>query len=248
MTAKLFAFLTLAHAAYLTSANAATIIWGSSVTISGDSDVSTSGTSVFAASFDNDGSTVTVNGVNFVGGSSAGVANSSAYTPNLSYSVTSSNGNVYGSASAPFSSLSANYQALLESGIYNNDGTLSETLTLGNLTIGQAYQVQIWINDSRANSNAAGTMTIVGTSTVLDYNTGTSGAGGVNPYAGGGLGQYAIGTFTANATTQSFDLSAQGSSWHLSALQLRAIPEPSTSLLSLGALTGLGMFFRRRRS
>lgn len=248
MTSKFLALLALTSTTFLASANAATIVWGSAVTISGDSDVSTTGTSVFAANFDRDGSTITVNGVNFVGGTAAGVTDSTAYGSNLAYTVTSSTATAYGSGTTPFSNLSANYQALLEAGIFDTGtGPHVETLTLGNLSIGQMYQVQFWIHDARSNSNAGGTMEIVGTSTVLDYNTGTSGTGGVNPYAGGGLGQYAIGTFTADATTQSFNLNAPDGQWHLNALQLRAVPEPSRSILALAGVTALALIRRRPR-
>ena len=249
MTSKFLALLALTPAMFLASANAATILWRSAVTISGDSDVSTTGTSVFAANFDRNAATTssTVNGVTFVGGSS-GLTDSSIYGNSLTYDVTSSATSAYGSSSAPFSGLSASYQSLLQAGIFDSGaGPHAETLTLGNLSIGQMYELQIWVHDARGNSNAAGTMQIVGTSTVLDYNTGTSGAGGVNPYANGGLGQYAIGTFTADAATQSFDLNAPDGQWHLNALQLRAIsiPEPSRAVL-LGFAT-LGVLFRRRR-
>lgn len=249
MTSKLLALLSLAPAVFSVSASAATIVWGDAVTISADSDVSTTGTSVFAANFDRNSATtsITVNGVTFVGGSS-GLTDSTIYGNSLTYDVTSSATSAYGSSSAPFSGLSVDYQSLLQAGIFDTGaGPHAETLTLGNLSIGQMYQVQFWIHDARSNSNAGGTMEIVGTSTVLDYNTGTSGAGGVNPYAGGGLGQYAIGTFTADATTQSFNLNAPDGQWHLNALQLRAVPEPSRSILALAGVTALALIRRRPR-
>jgi hypothetical protein len=58
--------------------------------------------------------------------------------------------------------------------------------------------------------------------------------------------QFAIGTFTANGTTQ--DLSAVANGFgqaHINALQVRAVPEPSSAvLISLG---GIALILHRRK-
>ena len=54
---------------------------------------------------------------------------------------------------------------------------------------------------------------------------------------GSGLGQYASGVFTADATSQVLSLATSGfGNAHINGYQLRAIPEPGT-----GALPGLGL-------
>ena len=76
------------------------------------------------------------------------------------------------------------------------------TITLKNLTTGSQYAVQVWLNDSRIyGQGRAGTVTGGSGNTVtLDYNsTDTSNANG-------GVGQYSIGTFTADATSQTFTI------------------------------------------
>ena len=67
----------------------------------------------------------------------------------------------------------------------------------------------------------------------------------------GGVGQYVIGTFTADATTQQIVFQGEGTglnggSTQINAFQLRAIPEPASTEL-LGIFGVYGMCQRRRR-
>lgn len=215
---------------------AATVSWSAPQGITGDSDVSTTGILVVAANFA--GSATTINGVNFsaYSGTISGVSDTFDLNP----------GSVFGFAATPYNTLSSTYQALVNSGRYTDGATL-ETLNLTGLSIGQTYQVQFWVNDSRgASSGWSRTLQITaGTSTTLDYNVQNQ---------GGGLGQYVLGSFTANATTQSFDLlgghpsGSTSASTQLNGFQLRNItvaPEPSVILLG-GA--GLLVLLRRKRS
>ena len=103
------------------------------------------------------------------------------------------------------------------------------TLTLNGLTPTQQYMVQIWSNDGRVGSlNQLVTFT-AGNAVSLNRNT----------TGGGGLGQWVIGTFTADAITQDITVSnslSQGLA--INGLQVRTtIPEPSATLLG-----SLGMF------
>lgn len=57
--------------------------------------------------------------------------------------------------------------------------------------------------------------------------------------------QFAVGTLIASGTTQSLFAEAQGfARAHINAIQLRAIPEPSVSLL--GGLGALALLRRRK--
>lgn len=106
----------------------------------------------------------------------------------------------------PFSNLvTVAYQRLLSSAWWNDGDYLNPTttarytLTLTNLTIGRKYNFQVWVNDTRLNNlgqNNPALYTEVSdgvTSVQLQHN--------VND-ALGGIGQHAIGTFTADATSQ----------------------------------------------
>ena len=217
------------------------IVWGSPQTVSGDSDVSTTGSLVYAFTFGGTAAppSATVNGVTFSPFTVPGGIVTSATVGSVTISESPGNlfaYNTFGSASAPFSTLSSDYRTLLGSGAYA-DLPANITVTLGGLTSGQQYQVQWWTNNSANLSPIYGggftntTATAVNAVT-LDANT-TNTVGGV--------GQYAIGTFTALGTTQPFILSEpSGFNPLINALQVRMVPEPTTSaFVLLGATAGL---------
>ena len=235
---------TLALAA-ATAAHAAVVTWGAAQNITGDSNVSTAGTLVGAF---NTGAVgvppTTVNGVTF----------QSFAVPHLTFGATvgnfaiasgaafSSFNTAFGSGSPPFTNLSAQYQTLLRSGIRN--GNNGFTLTMSSLTVGTQYAFQWWANGSDLFS--FGNFPVVasaGNSVTLFTNpTDTN----------GGLGQFAIGTFTADATTQAINFGGSAAP-NLNAFQLLAVapvPEPGSALaglLALGACAG-GLFKRNRRA
>ena len=215
------------------SADAATITWGSATTISGTTDVNTEGTLFAASSFGSN--SVTVNGVTFdawspVPSGTAGVTsgNFTLLQPDTGFAIL----NAFGSSAPPFSGLPTEYQNLLSDSIYSF-GPGSSTVTVSGLTNGQEYSIQFWANDSRPAIGA--TQTVDGIT--LDVNT---------TNADGGVGQWIRGTFTADASFQNFNVSTVAPAGYYSAIQVRAVPEPS-SLAGLGVVgAGLAAVIRRR--
>ena len=225
------------------------MIWQPAQSISGDSDVKTQGSLLYAYNVGASGvSGATVNGVAFL--AYAFPANFTAQTVTVgSVSMTESPGylvssNTLGGGSAPFTSLTSGYQALLGSG---GSATLpnSITVTFGGLTASQQYLVQWWSNNS-----GNGKIDYLG----LNNTTATSGLTSATLDANttdtvGGLGQYVTGTFTANSSTYSMELAATdlySDAPLINAFQVRAIPEPS-SLALLAAGCGVVVLRRRRK-
>jgi len=236
--------------------SAAVINWGSAQTISGDSDVSTTGSLLYAYNIGNSAvQATTVNGVTFA----------PFVFPDRSAFVTSSGtGSVtftefggalwgiatLGAGSTPYSNLSSDYRTLLD---FGGGATPYETITaaLGGLTIGQQYQLQWWASNA-ANIRSPGDYDLVSTQAsatnqvTLDDNV---------TDAVGGLGQFVIGTFTADSTTQTLTFEGVAGDPLINAFQVRAVPEPSAvpeidpnslgSVLAL-VLGSLGLLERRR--
>jgi hypothetical protein len=228
------------------SAHGAAITWGSPTTISADTDVSTSGTLDRAFNFGGASAprAVTLNGVPFTFFGVDGSPSTTVGTTTLASSAGAVFGTTdnFGSSSAPFTGLSADYQRLAANGAFATSGTL--TLTLSGLVVGQTYLFEWWVSDSRAavGPHRQGTAT-AGNAVQLQFNAqGTE----------GGVGQFAIGTFTADATSEVISFSGQsdgvvGAAPQINAFELRVIPEPSTiALLLVGG--ALSILRRRRKS
>lgn len=224
------------------------IVWDSPQTVSGDSNVSTTGSLVYAFTFGGTAapSSATVNGVTFSPFTLPGGIVTSATVGSVTISEspgTLFGSNSFGTASAPFSGLSSSYQSLLGSGVYA-DTAANITVTLGGLTPGQQYQLQWWTNNSsNILSNYGETFT---NTTATAINSVTLDANTTDLV--GGVGQYAIGTFTAAGSTQAFLLSETSGGFNplINALQVRAVPEPALSLLGIVAATGGWLAWRRR--
>ena len=196
-------------------AGASIITWGSPTFMAGGDgtlDVHTNGTLV--ASINAGGSAVTVAGVPF------NAQTSSAIT------IIGRVANFQSSTVTP--ALDADYLTLLNPGIY-----WTSQIGLNNLIIGHEYGVQIWSSDSRENAALANRTTILtaGNAVTLLQNNGQ-----------GTLGQWVVGTFTANATSQT--ISTGPNTLVINAVQLRSIPE----VASIGMITlGAGLLFASRR-
>lgn len=222
------------------AAHAATVTWSSPTTIAGDSDVITTGTLVTALNFSQFQLATTVNGVLFSPFAVTNGGNGIFGLPNVvsfGFSNMESSDTAYGSAAAPYNTLSASYQTLLSSGAGSSTGP-SLNLSLLGLTNGTQYLFQWWSNDSGLNYGGVNSTTATAlNAVVLDENT-------TNTV--GGMGQWVSGTFTASGTSQSITLS--GARPVINGFQLRAVPEPSTLVLLGSALFALGCARRRRQS
>ena len=240
---KYLATPVLASLALAMSANAAVVNWQTPVAITGDSDVATTGTLVGAFIPGANALSTTVNGVAF----------NTVYVPNQffdtdpsvaslsfgSIATLAGNPRLYGfnqyESGIPLG-LSTDYTKVFSGGVGPCIAGMDNfTLTLNNLTIGQEYLFQSWVNDSR--SDQAGrteTLASGNTSGVLAYNVGQ---------ANGSPGSFVVGTFTADTTTQAITYNANSFA-QINAFQVRAIPEPSSFAIALG---GIGAFVLRRR-
>ncbi len=136
-------------------------------------------------------------------------------------------------------------------------GSGDATYTFSGLTVGNAYQIQLWAQDNVSTHLVNGIVLNNG-GLVTAPNPGTSGHATLLLETGLNLpGQFATGTFVADSATQSFLARAwtnltttpvAGSNTTINAYQLRdlgVVPEPSSVLL--GGL-GLLALLRRRRS
>lgn len=200
--------LTSLIALTLTVAHAAPISWEPATSIAADTDVSTDGKAVFAYNWNK--SAVTVNGVSFTA-PEEGVTTENAQGPDD-----------VSSDALPFSKLSAEYQEVLKFALWSYCydpalGPLPVVVTLNNLDVGRTYQVQIWMNHSRGDraSDQATVTSGEGNTEILRLNSDGS---------PGDLGQFVIGTFTADAPTQTIDLASKTYMTVLNALQLRIMP------------------------
>ena len=181
------------------SAPAATITFSAPGTCSAASDVSLGGTGLAAYTF---GTAGTLNGVAFTAASATG----GAVGTYLNFSGFGSvNASAFYSSTAPFSALPAVYTNLLKGSIYGPPSSASAsttgTVTLTNLIIGRQYAVQVWSSDPRASEPRTNNVSDGGSG-----NTVSLAFKSVN--AAGGVGHYTIGTFTADATIQPFNMVA----------------------------------------
>ena len=184
-----------------TGANSGVIVWSGPFNTSVPSDVETSGTMHEAINAVDDGrigQTNTVNGVTFTG---ASLLPNSANVDTLVGATTGD----------------ADYDALL--GTIDYGGGTSTTITIGDGTItpGAGYTVQVWFTDLRYDPPR-----------IMTYGDGLGNTVDVACNAAGDedFGQYAVGTFTADAGgSQTLSLTTNGfGNAHITAYQLRTHP------------------------
>lgn len=232
-TTSVFLFLLFSFASIATT-KAAVITWGTAKNILGDTDVLAVGTLVEAASLGNTGS-VTLNGVTFLGYNLSGSSSGGHFLMGGNTFGGYDNGG--GPAGSPITTLSSSYQNLLAHGDYTS-GNSAMSLFISGLVTGTNYSFQWWASDSRNSFPGTETATAGNVST-LNHNVGD---------IAGGIGQYAIGSFNADAATQSIIFQGDTSiATQQNAFQLRlaAAPEPGRSTLLL--MSSAALFLRRRR-
>jgi hypothetical protein len=231
------AVIALAAAMALSTAlHAADITWGGPTNISGDSDVSTAGSVVEAVDFK---TTTKVNNVTFTAVSVSGVnfvSGDFTFTAPMPFSAN----NNASSATGAFSLLTTSYKDLLGTYISGFGGSFNVTMT--GLTLGDEYQFQ-WFRDDSVGASDFNTKATAGNSVSLE---------GDATSMVGGLGQYAIGTFVADGTTESVAFAPgniPGSSSAINAIQLRDVttPVPETSTWLFGAALAAVCATARRR-
>ena len=262
--AAVAAAATVAIALVGASARAAVITWQTPTTSSAPTDVSTAGTLVSAYALGT-ASNQKVNGVTFAGTTSGfpygGAATitlpdgDTVFATGTNSKVQDNGGGTFGPTTGNFATGST-YRTLLSSVFYNGNSTDALVLTLNSLTVGHSYLFQTWVNDSRQGADGL-TIKVYdgnGNSAILAANSATS---KLTP--GGTPGQYVIGTFTADATSQVVNYIYNSSPYTnytetlANAFQLRDLgsvitPEPATlGLLGLGGL-GLLLLGKRRKT
>ncbi|MEQ9462706.1 MAG: hypothetical protein RJQ10_03525 [Haliea sp.] len=193
----------------------APIVWGGAQNTAGALDVVVSGSLVeaFNAGSSNTGS-VTVNSVTFT--------NTGALLPQ-STNTNPLNGSSSGDAS---------YNQLLGSFDFGGGTVTSLSIGGGNLQTGLDYIVQVWYTDLRSCCSGR----------IMTFGDGLGSNVNLNA-TGGGLGQFAVGQFTADAASQTLSLASNNfGNAHITAYQVRElesvsqVPVPGPLLL-----IGLGL-------
>ena len=145
--------------------------------------------------------------------------------------------NVYTAIGGPGSMTSTgngNFDALIRSLTYG--GGTNTNLTIPNLITGGQYQVQVFFNDQRTTTGTRVMTYGDGLGNNVNVAAGTLSGAESNDY-----GQFAIGTFTADAATQTLSLTANNfSNAHINAiLVVNPSPPPAPSVPThLGAIGG----------
>jgi hypothetical protein len=149
---------------------------------------------------------------------------------------------------------------MLANGFVSSDisgGAAPFTLTMSGLTVGDQYAFEWWTNASSSPGGTNLTQATATNSVTLNWNTSAG--------ADGGVGQFAIGHFTASATSESITFSNNGGTFgpifgvtyaELNGVELRdlgpatapSVPVPATAALLAVGFSGLALkgCWRRR--
>jgi hypothetical protein len=194
------------------AARGAVITWGSATNVNADGDVSTTGTLINASNVGFLGTpSSTVNGVTFLPMifTSPGASSESVTVGNATLTIPA---NAFNGVSPPNSlgaapaGVSPSYQKMLSSVVF----ATSMTLQFSSLVVGAQYQFQWWANEDGLASLDVITQATAG-NTVTLHSDPTNAVGVV--------GQFAIGTFTADASTETISFTpGPGSSGGLAVL------------------------------
>jgi autotransporter-associated beta strand protein len=229
----------------------AQIQWQTPTPLTGDDDVLANGTLLYA--FNYGAADTTVNGITFTGITSQSDMDIHADQAAV---ASSANGGSIGFTDyanigfANFTALSADYQALLSRAVYPGGYTAPLLLTVNNLTIGETYQIQYFINDSRTENieYSSRSVTVALDNIVSAPVRFGQDSGGIEDGGKGTLGNFLVGTFVADDTSAVFTITGQIYP-QLNAFALLQIPEPSNwILLSVGAVLLLWTAHRRRQA
>jgi hypothetical protein len=198
---------------------AATISWGAPQNITDDTDVLAPAGYAYEWGVNAGGAAVTVNSLSFDPQNDAIL-----------------DGNTHGDfqPDATDPTISAEYMSLLDPGRWNLN-----TVTLSGLAAGTQYAVKLWSSDSRGCCGVGDDRkSIIDGAVTLDESIGN---------AAGNLGQFAVGTFIADAAAQTISISSNVNVQHrlINAVALYSVPEPGSLLLA--TLGGLAFVRRRRR-
>lgn len=216
------------------------INWGPVAPDISEADILTNGTGIVA--LDAAPFAVTLNGVSFSSFAPADAypLQSGGFSQSTNTDITTNNGSVtttltissggilywfdgFGAGSPPFTSYSTNYQNMLAAG--NGDfGNDTWTLAFTGLNPGAPYELQLWVDDSRASG--------IGRFDTLSLGSATSGPVLFNTLElPAGVGSFVVGTAVAD-TTGAITLDVTGNfSTQINAFQLRAL---LSSTLSIG--------------
>jgi len=197
-------------------ARAADVTWSTPTAISGDADVVASGALDRAYSMGTTGKVVAVNGVLFTpfGAKAAG----DDFTDGQTTVAISGDGDGLASDAAilgnGLTSFSPYYRAILQSSLFDHGSALA--LTLHGLTVGSTYLIQSWTYDPQG---VPWTETLTGganTSAAIKYNSTETLSG---------LGQFVVGTFIADSTSQTVIYTPNGGDAQINAFQLRVVAD-----------------------
>jgi hypothetical protein len=212
------------------STDAAPVTWGTPQTVVDNTDIQSAGlTGLAGVNFGAATTATTTVNNGSVDVDFAGMTGTAQVTLANNVTVEASGYNFFVAASAP-AGVTGDYRTVMTRHMGVGGG--AGTITLGGLSFGTEYQIQAYITGSDPNIST------------LSGSPSLTAGGGNNPGNNNGFGQWIVGTFIADGTTQSLTHTANTNEPVINALTIGVIPEPGVTLL--GGLGLLGLLRRRR--